>query len=190
MSKSRPLYAPIRFDATGRRHLIVTDGPAVPEAALAEGMTAAMFDERWTIAGHSLAIPSPDTARVRDHEYRSVSHLLIALRRRLTEERMGFRLYAVGVEGFLWDVRTAASGVGMRQDEVQLSHTGSRARRVFCNHCRTITENVTTNIVLCTGCGAHLAVREHFSRRLNAFAGFQIDAEVPGEIPEIEEIFK
>lgn len=190
MAVNRPIYAPIRFDASGRRHLIVTDSAALPSGALANGTSAEMFDECWTIAGHSSAIPSPDMAQARDHAFRSTSHLLIALRRRLAEERMGFRLYAVGVEGFLWDVRTAASGVGMRGAEIQLNHAGSHARRVFCNHCRTITENVTTNIIACSGCGAHLFVRDHFSRRLNAFAGFQIDSEVPGEIPEIEEIYK
>jgi hypothetical protein len=60
---------------------------------------------------------------------------------------------------------------------------------VFCNHCRTITEGVTTNVVACAGCNAALFVRDHFSKRLNAFAGVQVDAEAPGEIPAIEELY-
>ncbi len=190
MSKSRPTYSPLYLDKTGKRHLIVCDTAEIPADALADGVTPDMFDERWTIAGHSKAIPGTERGAVADHEFRSMNHMLIALRRRLGEEKMGFRLYAVGAEGFLWEVRTAAIAVGMGGGEVQLNQVGSQARRVFCNHCRTITEGVTTNIVECAGCGAHLFVRDHFSRRLNAFAGFQVDAEEPGDIPEIEEIYR
>lgn len=50
-------------------------------------------------------------------------------------------------------------------------------------------EGVTTSIVTCTGCGAPLFVRDHFSRRLAAFMGVQVDAEVPGEVPEAEELY-
>jgi hypothetical protein len=32
-------------------------------------------------------------------------------------------------------------------------------------------------------------VRDHFSRRLGAFMGVMVDAEAPGEIPAIEEVF-
>lgn len=190
MSKSRPTYAPITLDATGRRHLIVADGPQIPSEAFATGVSADLFDECWTIAGHSRALPGAERGLSRWHEFRSSNHLLSALRRRLGEEKMGFRLYALGSEGFLWDVRAAAAAVGMNREEVQLMHVGSAARRVFCNHCRTITEGVTTNIVVCKGCAANLFVRDHFSRRLNAFAGFQVDAEEPGAIPEIKEIYR
>ncbi len=74
----------------------------------------------------------------------------------------------------------------MGRSEVRLCASLGSPRRVFCNHCRTITEGVTTTIVACAGCQAQLLVRDHFSRRLNAFAGVQVDAEAPGEIPPIE----
>lgn len=188
MSKSRPRYAPLAFDDTGRRHLLVADDAEIPAEVFAQGTSCKSFEERWVIVRHSRALPSRRGNGPSLHEFRSLDHLLIALRRRLNEERMGFRLYAVGSEGFLWEVRATTAAVGMSGQEVQLFQCGSRARRVFCNHCRTITEGVTTNIAVCSGCGAHLFVRDHFSRRLRAFAGFQVDAEVPGEIPEIEEL--
>ena len=56
-------------------------------------------------------------------------------------------------------------------------------------HCRTITRGVHTNIVSCSGCGRSLFVRDHFSRRLGAYMGFQIDAEVPGEVPAAEVVY-
>ena len=187
--KSRPRYEPLDVDPGGRRHLLVAETAAIPADAFVPGRAADSFDERWTIAGHSRAIPTPGGAHA-DHQFRAPQHLLIALRRRLARENMGFRLYATGTEPFVWSVHAAAEEYGLGRDEVRLFAFGSQARRVFCNHCRTITEGVTTNIVICSGCGAHLFVRDHFSRRLNAFAGVQVDAEVPGEIPAVAELYR
>lgn len=186
--KSRPIYASLKIDPTGRRHLLLTGSLDVPNDAFAPGVSVSAFNEHWRIVSNSLAIPAPDD-KTTQHSFRSESHLLIALKRRLEEERMGLRLYAVGTEPFLWNVRGVASDFGMAAEEVHLYAMGTAARRVFCNHCRTITEHVTTNVFACSGCGANLFVRDHFSRRINAFAGVQVDAEVPGELPDIEELY-
>lgn len=183
--KSRPLYSPIRRDPAGRLHLLLADLPQLPDGAMADDPCD--YDERWFVAAHSRAIPSPTPAT--DQAFRAAQHLLIALRHRLARETMGLRLYAIGREPFLWEVSAVADAAGMSPAEVRLFAHGSAARRVFCNHCRTITQGVTTNIVACAGCGAHLFVRDHFSRRLNAFAGVQVDAEVPGDLPEREILY-
>ena len=187
--KSRPVYLPLKLDPSGRRHLLLADSLRIPAEVFASGTTPASFDEHWTIVANSSAIPAAD-AEITAHSFRSEAHLLIALRRRLEEERMGLRLYLIGSEPFLWNVRKLASDFVMGTDEVHLHATGSAARRVFCNHCRTITARVTTNIAACAGCGARLFVRDHFSRHVNAFAGVQVDAEVPGELPAIREIYR
>jgi len=67
--------------------------------------------------------------------------------------------------------------------------TGTLARSVYCVHCKAITHNAHTNIQPCSGCGKNLFVRDHFSRRLGAYMGLMVDAEDPGQIPEIEEIY-
>jgi len=188
--KSRPTYSPICKDRSGRRHLLVMETSAGAAAALAEGTGLHDFDERWLIVSHSQAIPSPDGSGERDHQFRSAQHLLIALRHRLARERMGFRLYVIGTAVFVWRVRGEGEEFGLGHQEVSLFAIGSAARRVFCNHCRTITEAVTTDIVCCSGCHANLFVRDHFSRRLNAYAGVQVDAEMPGEVPEAREIYR
>ena len=41
----------------------------------------------------------------------------------------------------------------------------------------------------CSGCGLSLLVRDHFSRRIGAFQGVCIDAEVPGTAPPPEAVF-
>ena len=188
--KSRPRYQPIAPDPAGRHHLLVVEGADVPAEALAQGVAAAAF-EVWTVARRS-AVPSapameeaPGTVRT----FRSVSHLFSALEERLARETMGLRLYAAGTEPFLWDAYGIAETAGLSRQEMGFAHVGPRARRIFCVHCRTVTQGVTTSIVTCSGCGAALFVRDHFSRRLAAFMGVQIDAEVPGERPEAEELY-
>lgn len=186
--KSRPLYRPLAIDPAGRAHLLVVDRAEPPIEAFADGTDPRLYDEVWTIERHSAAIPS-HVEGTRSHGFRATSHLLIALRRRLAHERMGLRIHAIGTEPFLWDVAGAAEAVGLGREEYALCAIGSEARRLFCVHCRTITEGVTTNVAACSGCGAHLFVRDHFSRRLNAFMGVQVDAEVPGERPPVEELY-
>jgi len=187
--RSRPVYAPISRDPAGRSHLLLLACRQVPASALAEGVSVTDFDERWAIEAHSKAIP-PALPGETVHGFRSASHMMIALRRRLAQEHMGFRLYAIGTESFLWEVAGAAGTAGMGRQEYRLFAAGSAARRLFCVHCRTVTEGVTANLATCSGCGAQLFVRDHFSKRLNAFMGFQIDAEVPGETIPVEELYR
>lgn len=82
-----------------------------------------------------------------------------------------------------------AAGFGMSADEVRCEHLGTAARRVNCVHCRAANEDVTTSVVRCGGCGRHLLVRDHYSRRLAAYMGVMADAEVPGELPPTREAF-
>ena len=82
-----------------------------------------------------------------------------------------------------------AARYGMSSAEIRLYQTGTRARPVFCVHCRAMTRGVRTNLVDCSGCGRTLFVRDHFSRRLGAYMGFQIDAEIPGDKPPVETLY-
>ncbi|MDI4657121.1 dimethylamine monooxygenase subunit DmmA family protein [Xanthobacter autotrophicus] len=188
--KSRPKYQPIAPDPQGRHHLLVVDGAHVPAEALAEGVNPSAF-EVWTVA-HKSAVPGSaameeEAGAVR--VFRSVPHLFSALEERLARETMGLRLYAAGTEPFLWDAYGIGARAGLSQQEMAFAHVGAQARRIFCVHCRTVMEGVTTSIATCAGCGAPLFVRDHFSRRLAAFMAVQIDAEVPGEVPQAEELY-
>jgi len=169
--KSRPRYQPFRIDPAGTQHLIVTDQPGPPP-----GIGGAA--ELWTIAPHrgGQSFPTP-------------AALMASLPGHLARQGPGFRLYAVGTEPFIWDVAFIATQAGLTEGELFLHHAGSLARRVHCIHCKTNTDRVTTNIVTCAGCGANLFVRDHFSRRLRAFMGVQVDAETPGILPPIETLY-
>ena len=87
---------------------------------------------------------------------------LIGCSYRLQREHVGLHLYIIGTEPFIWDVVKLARSFGMDSDEYHATHEGSEKRRVYCVHCRTMTQGVTTNIATCAGCGAHLQVRGSF----------------------------
>jgi hypothetical protein len=180
---SRPVYQPFRMDPRGRHHLIVAECAALP-AHLHLGTVPA---ETWLIGTSAPGIAVEPGGN--NHGFRSTTDLLTHLRHRLGRETIGLRLYAIGTEAFLWDVMNIAQHAGLSDDEVCLTHEGSLRRRVYCIHCKTTTDNVTSNIVDCAGCGARLFVRDHFSRRLAAFMGVMVDAEVPGAVPPIEAIY-
>jgi hypothetical protein len=178
MIKSRPVYQPFCVDPSGRAHLLVSDFHLrPPEPANIE---------TWVV---HLAAPGIQAPRGEARAFRAVADLLATLAVRLQREPVGFRLYAVGTEPFLWDVNNIAQAAGLGQGEIFLTHAGSLKRRVYCSHCKTMNEDVTTSIIKCRGCGANLFVRDHFSRRLAAFMGVAVDAEVPGEIPQAEVLY-
>ena len=87
---------------------------------------------------------------------------------------------------FVWSASRIAASFGLCADEIRREHCGSQARAVYCVHCKTIAQQVRTNVVTCPGCARNLMVRDHYSARLVAYMGFQIDAEVPGALPAIE----
>jgi hypothetical protein len=115
--------------------------------------------------------------------------LMFRLRACLESATMGTRIYISGTEGFIGQIVQVALDFGVDFNSLKTEHRGSLARRVQCVHCKGITDNVTTSPVICTHCGLPLLVRDHYSRRLGAFQGVNIDAEEPGTAPEPEEIF-
>lgn len=184
---SRPRYRPLTRLPGARAHLLVVDHADVTPAAFAEGCSVADFPERWTVVAHALVLPQP-SGGPGVHPFRSASHLLSLLRHRLAAETMGLRLYAVGSEPFVWDVARLARDAGMGREEMQLFACGAPVRSVWCVHCRTVNPGVTTTLITCAGCGVTLGVRDHFSRVHNTWMGVQCDAEVPGDVPPVEDL--
>jgi hypothetical protein len=196
--KSKPVYAPLRADLGGRYHLMLGRGPGadallrvltemghsappalqktrvmlVPDAGSA--LSTVPFDH----LGLGLVSLFPDTAP-----------LLEAFRLVLGESLMGTRLYVAGPESFIGLAMKIALQFDLNKDEIRAEEVGTLARRVHCVHCRTTTENVRTNIVTCAGCARWLLVRDHYSRRLAAYMGVMADAEAPGELPSIKEVY-
>lgn len=105
------------------------------------------------------------------------------LQKVLADAHMGLQIYAAGTEGLMGQVQREVVAAGLPHTAVQMEHRGSLARRVQCVHCKGITENVSHDPFQCSHCGLHLFVRDHYSRRIAAFQGVNIDAEDPGSVP-------
>ncbi len=95
--------------------------------------------------------------------------------------------YLAGTEAFIWDVAKLICEAGFIMEQVHLLPPVNNERRLFCTHCYAITEPVTHSPAVCSGCGRHLLVRDHFSKIHRAYVGVQIDAEDPADLPEESE---
>ena len=112
-----------------------------------------------------------------------------ALKLLLPFQYMGTRVYVAGSQEFIWAVADAVKAFGIDDADVIKELSGTTARSVYCVHCKAITHHATKNVTECVGCQRMLFVRDHFSRNLGAYMGLMVDAEDPGELPEIEEIY-
>jgi dimethylamine monooxygenase subunit C len=196
--KSKPVYAPLEADIRGRYHLMLGLGPGGDKLlrVMAEmQLTAAHALTRTQIlyvadegASQSLSrFENAGAAKVRGFD--DAATLLEEFRSLLTRALMGTRLYVAGPESFIGLAMKIALEFNLNKDEIRAEECGTLARRVYCVHCRATTDSVRTNIVACIGCSRWLLVRDHYSRRLAAYMGVMVDAEAPGELPPMSEVF-
>jgi len=192
--KSRPIYTTLAPDPCGRYHMLVGQGSGgdALRRLLSEMPDESDVHVLYASESHS---GTERTAQLRAHEPADLrvvatqAEAIAVLDGILAGCVMGTRLYIAGSESFIGSAVQVAMKYNLNADEVQREHCGSAARRVFCIHCKASNENVKTNIVQCVGCERHLLVRDHYSRRLAAYMGVMVDAEAPGEIPPIKEVF-
>ena len=197
--KSKPVYAPLRADTGGRYHVMLGLGVGrepllrvIAELAAEQPGALARTQVLYVPAAGDTAPPATQFAVAGLAGVRlfgSARELLAAFRPLLEGSLMGTRLYVAGPESFIGTAMQLALEFNLNKDEIRAEECGTLARRVHCIHCREVTEDVKTNIVACRGCGLHLLVRDHYSRRLGAYMGVMADAEAPGELPEIREVF-
>jgi predicted RNA-binding Zn-ribbon protein involved in translation (DUF1610 family) len=192
--KSRPVYEGLAIDPHARRHIFALEGEgalALLEQAVEPDILAR--SEILYTAGASRSTPHFDAlaALGADQCWQapSIETLLFRLRGSLVNATMSTRLYVSGTEGFIGQAMGLGIDFGMDYRSIPAEHRGSLTRRVQCVHCKGTTDNVTTSPFTCTHCGLSLLVRDHYSRRLAAFQGVNIDAEEPGTAPEPEELF-
>ncbi len=204
--KSKPVYAPLQADTRGRHHLMVGMGvgaePLLRVIAEMQSAAAGVLrntrvlyvpdggDAGATGPGNSAPQIGRFAAAVADVQaFRGTPALLGEFRSTLGKSLMGTRLYVAGPESFIGLVMKIALEFNLNKDEIRAEECGTLARRVYCIHCRATTETVRTNIVQCIECDRWLLVRDHYSRRLAAYMGVMVDAEAPGELPPLKEVF-
>ena len=204
--KSKPVYAPLQADTRGRQHLMVGMGvgaePLLRVIAEMQSAAAGVLQNTRVLyvpdgsdagaTGPGNAAPQIErfAAAVADVQtFRGTPALLGEFRSTLGKSLMGTRLYVAGPENFIGLVMKIALEFNLNKDEIRAEECGTLARRVYCIHCRATTETVRTNIVQCIECDRWLLVRDHYSRRLAAYMGVMVDAEAPGELPPLKEVF-
>ena len=196
--RSKPVYAPLQPDLAGRYHVMVGHGVgAAPLARLLGELKAAApaalaHTRAWYVTDPASPQNNADAFRAANvaelRTFDAIDPLLADLTAAMDLALMGTRLYVAGPESFMGLIMRIAHQFNLAGDEVRAEECGTMARRVHCIHCRAIIEGVRTNIVECS-CQRWLVVRDHYSRRLAAYMGVMVDAEAPGERPEVKEVF-
>ena len=194
--KSRPVYRGLTIQPHARLHLFALEGEGALALADQHAAAGPGFLESTSIlyVAHG-SQPRAHGAMLQNlgpknfWEAPTVPTLLTRLRATLGSATMGTRLYVAGTEGFIGQAMQVAMELGVDQGSIITEHRGSLARRVQCVHCKGITENVTVSPCRCGHCGLALLVRDHYSRRIGAFQGVNIDAEAPGTAPPPEGLF-
>lgn len=194
--KSRPAYKGLVIQPHARRHVFALEGEGAH--ALTDRNTA--LDETALSRSEILYVARGSQGKGHEEALRSlgadmfftaptIATLLFRLKATLATAYMGTRLYIAGTEGFIGQAMILALDYGMDHASIITEHRGSLARRVQCVHCKGITEDVTHSPFACGHCSLPLLVRDHYSRRLGAFQGVNVDAEEPGSAPDPEELF-
>ncbi|OIQ96691.1 hypothetical protein GALL_212790 [mine drainage metagenome] len=191
--KSKPIYTSLVWHEKATSHLVVAQGQG--------GLAAIKLFQQMhpqqpvtTLYEHSdidanFAITLKKVVPEDLHLLKSEQEVVSLLKRIMPTKRMGLRIYVAGSEGFIWAVAEAVKEFGIEDADIMKELTGTLARSIYCVHCKAITHNITTNIGKCSSCERMLFVRDHFSRHLGAYMGLMVDAESPGQLPEIEEIY-
>ncbi len=188
--KSRPVYGVLEL-RPGALHLVVADGEGA-EAVI--DMLTRTTDRPAVLATmHVIYAPGPNgtdlspalqaLGAAQFFRGPTIPTLLPRLARVLSDAHMGTQFYLAGTEGLMGQAEREIMATGFPFAAIQKEHRGSTVRRVQCVHCKGITENVATDPFKCGHCGLNLFVRDHYSRRLAAFQGVNIDAEDPGQVP-------
>lgn len=195
--RSRPVYAPLE-PRSASLHLIIADGEGA--GAVVDLLGKANDRSEMLAAAHVMYCPGPDGAdqsaklqglgAAQNFHAPSIPPLLSRLARVLSAAHMGTQFYLAGSEGLIGQAEREIMNTGFPHASVQKEQRGSTVRRVQCVHCKGITENVATDPFKCSHCGLSLFVRDHYSRRIAAFQGVNIDAEDPGLVPESVVRFK
>jgi predicted RNA-binding Zn-ribbon protein involved in translation (DUF1610 family) len=192
--KSRPVYDRLQPLPGGIRHIIAGQGSGgramlrLLEEMAGQDRPITLLYSLESFSGQDFLTQLQQHPEHPLHVHATNQSLIDALKTLLGEARMGTRLYLAGSESFLGSAMQVATHFDLNRDEVLREHSGTLVRRVWCVHCDTYTENVTQRVYDCPGCGLTLVVRDHYSRRLAAFQAVKADAEVPGELPEAEEL--
>ena len=192
--RSKPLYDSLVWRQPAGSHVVIAQGDGgiavlklFQQMCPREPIKLLFVDDASASKKYAdfINVLVPEGLQIADSE----QALLAKLDALLPDCLMGTQFYVAGNEAFMWAVLDLLRSYGVQDRNVEKELSGTLARPVYCVHCKTIDKEVHHNIHQCSGCGRNLFVRDHFSRRLGAYMGVMVDAEVPGDVPAAEEIY-
>jgi dimethylamine monooxygenase subunit C len=87
-------------------------------------------------------------------------------------QKMGTYLYIAGHEEFVKRLQKLAMQAGFSQYEMQIIVVGTKSKSVICCKCYGVNEVKEERNIVCKHCGLELEVSDHYSRRLDAYLGY------------------
>lgn len=164
----------IETNSAGCRHIFCTEGEAI-------NLICSRIQELEYIP-QNIQILQLGKAEVVSNNLKSScfdfqTSLLSELQKILDCVHMGTRLYAIGSEQFVGNLRNYAYRWGMSDEELSWEVIDNRNKRVYCSTCHEINDHVNADLITCFNCGLKLEVWRHFSRLKNAYLGVCANAE-------------
>ncbi len=189
--KSTPKYNPMTWQSQAQFHYIFVMNTGVDElvrlshTVSGDGMISIICmatDEQIIML--KTAFPGASIFHM-EHE----NSLLEKVHEVIEKSLMGAHFYVSCPEMYIWKIYQDMIAGGIVRGQMQMWHSGTRKRRVYCCHCKTFHENITEDIFKCDGCNNMIFVYDHFSRHNAAYLGFRADSENPGEYPTPAKIY-
>lgn len=175
---SKPNYTPLAPRPGHPHHLLITDGHGLDRALTLRDAV----DAPCTL----LLVDAPGDVKAPDATTCDTGELAERLPALVAGLPAGTACYLFGREAFIWPVATRLQHLGVARDHCLAERCGPLVRDVLCMHCKERLHDVSDNLAECTGCGRLLWNYDHFSRRLGAYMGFEVNAECAADIPERE----
>lgn len=185
---SRPVYSPILIvDSCSDNDVFIC------ENFISEQMQSLYLQSECPIKT-AICITSDDTDVAGDDfsekpiKCQQISHFVDNLPSFVRSMTIRTRVYLEGSEPFMWHIYGLLLKQGMVAEQIKMQPPTSKKRNVFCTHCFTLTDGVITTVASCSGCGRLLHVSDHFSKRHAAYFCYQVNAEDPNDVPQVQEL--
>jgi hypothetical protein len=178
---SKPRYQTLVPVPEHPHHLLIADTDGLSRARI---LHAELQEARTLLL---VGMPSDKSGmEAVDQQYATQEALTEQLPGLITGLPAGILCYLFGRESFIWPTITQLQALGLAREQCLAERCGPLVRDVVCTHCKQRICDVGENMVNCDGCGRLLWNYDHFSARLGAYMGFEVNAECPDDIPPKE----
>jgi len=149
-------------------HLFISEEAGVP-------LLTPFFADPHYASRKSLVITELDICPVTTQSYQLIPSTKMAnyISALLVGYTANTQVHIAGTDAFLWKVHQFVLSSGIHKQQVHILAPMRQTRRVVCQHCFTLMENINEPETKCSGCQRQLDVSKHYSNVHNAYLGTQ-----------------